>query len=153
MSVSLCFSCVLSVPRPSVSGPACQCGAVVRLRPAHLGSCHPHGSGPRRPLPHQSDRSQLRQSASVLLPRCRSRPPAGGQVSAPTPGTPGLAAIMPPPTTHCGRLAASPCGSGAETLLIHLPSPLLMGETQFNSIKPDLWGIRTRHLRMWNVDY
>lgn len=75
VSVSLCLLCVLSVSLR-------QCRAVVLLGAAHLGSCHPHGSGLRRSVPHQSDCSQLRQSSSVLLPLCRSQLTAGGQVRA-----------------------------------------------------------------------
>lgn len=62
-SMSLCVS--------SVSGPSCQCPAVVSLGAAYLGSLHSHGGGQRRlccSVPHQSDCSQLRQSPSVLLP-------------------------------------------------------------------------------------
>lgn len=102
----VCFS--LPPPRPlcapSVSGPSCQCSAVVHLRAAHLGSCHSYGSGLCRSVPHQSDRSQLRQPPSVLLPLCRSGLAAGGQVRAPAGPeyseyvtvTPGLAIIMHP---------------------------------------------------------
>lgn len=92
-----------------ISGPSCQCSAIVHLRAAHLGSCHSYGSGLCRSVPHQSDRSQLRQSPSVLLPLCRSGLAAGGQVRAPAGPeyseyvtvTPGLAVVMHPHRTPC----------------------------------------------------
>lgn len=76
-SMSLCVS--------SVSGPSCQCPAVVSLGAAYLGSLHSHGGGQRRlcrSVPHQSDCSQLRQSPSVLLPLHWPKLTAGGQVRA-----------------------------------------------------------------------
>lgn len=100
----VCFSLLPLRPlcASSVSGPSCQCSAIVHLRAAHLRSCHSHGSGLCHSVPHQSDRSQLRQSSSVLLPLCRSQLPAGGQVRASTgpedseyvPETPGLGMII-----------------------------------------------------------
>lgn len=81
----VCFSLLPLRPlcAPPISGPSCQCSAIVHLRAAHLGSCHSHGSCLCHSVPHQSDRSQLRQSPSVLLPLCRSGLAAGGQVRAP----------------------------------------------------------------------
>lgn len=106
----VCFSLLPLRPlcASSISGPSCQCSAIVHLRAAHLGSCHSYGSCLCRSVPHQSDRSQLRQSPSVLLPLCRSGLAAGGQVRAPAGPeyseyvtvTPGLAIIMHPRRKH-----------------------------------------------------
>ncbi len=83
LSVSLLSPCLVCVS--SVSGPSCQCPAIVCLRAAHLGSHHSYGGGQRclcRSVPHQSDCSQLRQSPSVLLPLYWPKLTAGGQVRA-----------------------------------------------------------------------
>lgn len=107
----VCFSLLPLRPlcASSTSGPSCQCSAIVHLRAAHLGSCHSYGSCLCHSVPHQSDRSQLRQSPSVLLPLCRSGLAARGQVRAPAGPeyseyvtvTPGLAIIMHSHRTLC----------------------------------------------------
>lgn len=77
LHVSLCVS--------SISGPCCQCPAIVCLRAAHLCSHHSYSSEQCclcLSVPHQSDCSQLRQSPSVLLPLYWPKLTAGGQVRA-----------------------------------------------------------------------
>lgn len=86
--VCLCFCFLhvsLSLSLSSISGPSCQCPAIVCLRAAHLCSHHSYSSQQRclcHSVPHQSDCSQLRQPPSVLLPLYWPKLTAGGQVRA-----------------------------------------------------------------------
>lgn len=162
----VCFSAFsMSLCVLSVSGPSCQCPAIVYLRAAHLGSHHPYGSGQRclfRSVPHQSDCSQLRQSPSVLLPLYWPNLTAGGQVRAaagpeyseydnenkkPFKSTRSLATIPKPET----NLQISPSHSGLSPSLslhftpvcllscftfLHLPTSLILAKSPCFSLPP-----------------